>query len=705
MTPFPNKSSPGHTLESVVGAVDSPKIKYEDFLKPGKHFRRSLILVLILMWLFFIFYALLIAGSVTLVYYCVKLSIYLVSNWPNLWVIIGSAGLVTQSIMFFLFFVKFIFSSGDEGMSTIEIRQQAHPLFTEFIGKIAKELSAPSPEKIFLVPELNAAANVQGKFLTLFMPVKHHLLIGMGLINVLNISELKYIIAHELAHFSQKGSKLSIAVYQFNKIIANLVHERDKWDEWLERLMQTWLIFGLFIIIAGYLVLGIRMLLSLAYRIIQKQYLGLSREMEFHADLVAASISGSGVVETSMVKTEFALYCQGYTHDIMSRLIETGKKPENYFKDNQLTLDYIAGIYKLKDAEGDIDTERTSRWLNEIPSRLKYEDLWSSHPSDEERIKYLAKFKLNCRVNKNTPWELIENPADMQKQMTGMIFDNLKEKADAYYSTEEYERLLTTIYVEFKVSEMYRGFYDQRYINPVDLNEVSEEYTMDKGFDQIFNPESRKLVNQLNSNENDLVKLGMIKMKEIDCRFFEFDNVRYKRKEAETIIEKLTTEINGQREKLKKLDEQAFYFHYCQAIKQGQKQPYLEKYKLLVRVLENIFILGEFGERLNEVAAAVDDKKISETAVIRSLGKVESDFRTFLDTVDKTMMMANIEFKDQRKELQDYLENNLGYTRVTYFDALALEKLSDLFSIMYRAYELGYIKRLKELTDFQLTLL
>src|SRR5438270_626474 len=61
------------------------------------------------------------------------------------------------------------------------------------------------------------------------------LLIGMGLVNVLTLSEFKAVLAHEFGHFSQNSMKLHRYVYTANQIIADMVIGRDWLDEMLDR--------------------------------------------------------------------------------------------------------------------------------------------------------------------------------------------------------------------------------------------------------------------------------------------------------------------------------------------------------------------------------------------------------------------------------------------------------------------------------------
>jgi len=71
------------------------------------------------------------------------------------------------------------------------------------------------------------------------LPGRKNLVIGLGLVNRLNLSEFKAVLAHEFGHFSQNSMKLGSYVYTSNRIIGEIVFGRDWLDDLIAGFCQT----------------------------------------------------------------------------------------------------------------------------------------------------------------------------------------------------------------------------------------------------------------------------------------------------------------------------------------------------------------------------------------------------------------------------------------------------------------------------------
>jgi Zn-dependent protease with chaperone function len=87
---------------------------------------------------------------------------------------------------------------------------------------------------VFLNPEVNASAFYEQSLLGLLRPVPKNLLLGLGLVNVLTLSEFKAVLAHEFGHFSQSRMKLGSYVYVANRVLLGLVAGNDGVDNALQ---------------------------------------------------------------------------------------------------------------------------------------------------------------------------------------------------------------------------------------------------------------------------------------------------------------------------------------------------------------------------------------------------------------------------------------------------------------------------------------
>src|SRR5207302_1007977 len=149
------------------------------------------------------------------------------------WPIVKIVGMVVCGT-FFLFLVKGFFKRHPMNKEMhIEITEDEHPILFGFIHQLCEELGAPEPHKVFVSPDVNAAVMPRTSLLNLFVEPKKDLLIGMGLVNCVNLSEFKAVLAHEFGHFSQSAMASSYT-YVASRIIGDLVDGED----WFDRLVN-----------------------------------------------------------------------------------------------------------------------------------------------------------------------------------------------------------------------------------------------------------------------------------------------------------------------------------------------------------------------------------------------------------------------------------------------------------------------------------
>jgi Zn-dependent protease with chaperone function len=153
----------------------------------------------------------------------------------SLFVLIAGIG----STLLALFMVKSLFAFQKGAASQdMELRQKDYPRLFNFLHTIANETGAPKPHRVFLSPRVNAAVFYDISFLSLFVPSKKNLEIGLGLVNTLNMSEFKAVLAHEFGHFAQKSMAVGRWVYIAQQVATQIVNKRDLFDNFLNGLAR-----------------------------------------------------------------------------------------------------------------------------------------------------------------------------------------------------------------------------------------------------------------------------------------------------------------------------------------------------------------------------------------------------------------------------------------------------------------------------------
>ncbi len=397
------------------------------------------------------------------------------------WFLIKVIGIVFSSF-FFLYLVKGFFKSHpmDKEMH-IEITEDEHPVLFKFIEQLCDELGAPLPNKVFVSPDVNAAVMPRTSLINLFVEPKKDLLIGLGLVNSCNLSEFKAVLAHEFGHFSQSAMASSYT-YVASRIIGDLVEGEDWFDRminWSKKQDNAFAVFGH---VVGAPLWITRKILEQCYKIITLQRLAVSREREFHADLVAVSAAGSNAVVHCLLRTDFGHQCFIQALNDLSTAIDH----KLYSNDLYLHQDRASAVVRRKKKELELGLPPAFKSLHEGKNTEVFDaeeeemtdeipPMWRTHPSNSDREKNAKEQFVGAVVDHRSPWVLFDAPAEIKERMTykfyRMVFKIPKntDLADA----AKVQKFIDNEHADTTYDPKYKGAYDDRPLEPGDLGELN----------------------------------------------------------------------------------------------------------------------------------------------------------------------------------------------------------------------------------------
>lgn len=198
-------------------------------------------------------------------------------------------------LILLVFMVKPFFAPRRWRDKRISLVRQNEPTLFAFVDRLCEVLGAPKPARIDVNCELNAGAGFRDGLAGL-LTNKMTLVIGMPLVAGLSLREFAGALAHEFGHFSQGfGMRFTYIIDSVNAWFARLVYERDAWDLWLiavctQRESTLLRIIGH---VARFLVYITRRILWVLLMAGHAISCGMSRQMEYNADLRAARLVGS----------------------------------------------------------------------------------------------------------------------------------------------------------------------------------------------------------------------------------------------------------------------------------------------------------------------------------------------------------------------------------------------------------------------------
>jgi heat shock protein HtpX len=264
------------------------------------------------------------------------------------------------------------------------LTRKGQPRLFAAIEEVARACKQSVPSEVYLIPQVNAWVSQRGGVLGLFS--RRVLGIGLPLMQVVTVSQLRAILAHEFGHYDAGDTLLGPLIYQTRSAIGRTIGAAS----------------GSF--------------LDVPFELYGEMYLSLtqsiSRQQELNADRLACRVAGSravvGVLRT--ISAASPAYIK-YWNAEMAPILEAGFLPPiaegfgRYFAAALADPQFVEGI--------EIEMER------EQPERF------DSHPPDRERIAAAQMFPPgDSPADDPSAITLLDDPQQWERRM-------LRELADA----------------------------------------------------------------------------------------------------------------------------------------------------------------------------------------------------------------------------------------------------------------------------------
>lgn len=345
----------------------------------------------------------------------------------------------------------------------LELRPEDEPALFAFLRRIADEAGAPHPHRVFLTPDVNASVSYDVTLANLIWPTKKNLSIGLGLVNVLTLDELKAVLAQEFGHFAQRSMAVGTWVYIGQQAVGAVVARRGVFDTVLNVLSRVDIRIAWIGWIMRLVVWSVRSLLDTAFRGLLVLERGLSRQMEFQADLVAVSLTGSDSIVHALHRLPAA-------DDACDRALafavgqgRAGMPVADLYAAQTFLLDQLRVI------RDDPHLCRVPPRPTEDPAAHRVFDhalaqpprMWATHPASREREENAKRRYVASTLDERPAWALFADPAATRRRVTAAFYTRaLPELGDKPVAPEEesLERLAQGYGLEC-LKPRYRGVY------------------------------------------------------------------------------------------------------------------------------------------------------------------------------------------------------------------------------------------------------
>jgi Zn-dependent protease with chaperone function len=329
------------------------------------------------------------------------------------------AGFLALFLIKALFFIRRA-STG----ASIEITPAEQPRIFSFLHRLADETGAPRPHRVFVSAGVNACVFFDLTVLNLFFPSRKNLEIGLGLVNVLTLSEFKAVLAHELGHFAQRSMAIGSWVYIARQIAEQIVARRDLLDRFLKGLSRSDIRVAWVGWLLSFIIWSLRLLMDGLLRLVVLAERALSRQMEFQADLVAVSVTGSDELVHALHKIGAADVAWQQTLEFASTEISQSRKTLALHAVQRWVLDRIAIILGRDDWGRVPDSVRANGRHGRVfkAGFAKPPIMWSTHPDNRDREENAKQQYIEGLHDSRSAWELFVDPEPLQSQVAERLY-------------------------------------------------------------------------------------------------------------------------------------------------------------------------------------------------------------------------------------------------------------------------------------------
>ncbi|GGM93294.1 hypothetical protein GCM10010967_28040 [Dyadobacter beijingensis] len=669
-----------------------------DQIKTSDAFRKSTFRASLAIIQFVVIYLLLICGALLLTALCVLGAYTLVSHTFTIFTALMAVAIVCIGGFVLFFLIKFIFTKNVVDRSTLtEITEQDQPELFALIREIVQEVQTDFPKKVYLSPDVNAAVFYDSGFWSMFLPIRKNLQIGMGLVNTVTVSEFKGILAHEFGHFSQRSMKVGSYVYNVNYVIHNMLFDNESFDSTLERWSNVSGYIAVATTGAGWVIKGIKWSLGKAYNIVNLNYLNLSREMEFHADEVAAHVAGSAPLAGALRRFELADYA---LNSAANFYYQKGFDAPNIYPHHAFVLRFLAEKDQLAFQNGLPVVESNQNRYNK--SKLVIADQWASHPSVDDRVQRLLQLNQSPKnEDARQAAELFRKVGEIQEAITQKMFDGVERKPHA--ETEVFEEAFVDFYNVSVFNEIYQGYYDGK--NPVFPEEVSNT-TGDINANELFNEQAVDLVYKEIAIQSDIQTIEGIHEGNYKVKSFDYDGNKYAAGEAAFLLPNLRNELAEVQRLVAENDARIYQFFYEIA---AQQQKQTEHETLIANIKSVNAQNAAFGDLYMEVAGQSSFLTVTTPydeikRCLARLAETENKFKEQLAELQNNPLYSP-KITDQAKEIfEQYIHNEEPYFEKKSYNEHTVQLMFNALNEFISILPLSQFHHKKELLDFQAVL-
>jgi Zn-dependent protease with chaperone function len=570
-------------------------------------------------------------------------------------VLVFKFGGAFAAILVWLFLLKGLFKGRRVERAThVALKEADHPALFAFIRRVYMDTGSPRPRRVYVSPEVNAALIYDTSLLNLFFPPRKDLLIGLGLVNVVNLAEFKAVLAHEFGHFAQRSVGLGSYLYVANRVMSDVIYSRDA----LDCFVDDWSRQDLRIAFPAWGLKGalwlVRKVLSGAFQSLNLLHLSLSRRMEYNADNVAVSVSGSDALIHGLARLGFASESLADAGRSLDAAADHGLFTDDLFHHQTQAASRLRKLRKDERAglPPDLPRDATQKVQVFQPVDDGTPERYRSHPADHMREQNAKRVYVRSLQDDRSPWLLFGDPTELKREVTKQFYRHTLGRLESCdpRAAAEVQRFIDAEHAENTFDPKYYGFYDDRLINPGDLKNVPAQ-PWDRGELTAWlaswpstDLEQQLLAFRERQSEYQLLRGLQTGQYTLKGKTFPFRDRQYTAKDVDKLFAQVDKDLDAHLEAFGRLDRQVFLAHWSLTRHLSSDQGNRREADLLERYRFHMTLKGLFQGMLNEQARLQAILDI----ISKNSQMAEDDFRRVSDALGEIHRTLTVNLEDAK---------------------------------------------------------
>jgi Zn-dependent protease with chaperone function len=574
----------------------SPANVPDTLIEPGPRFHQHVNLVIASLILFFLIYVGMVLGCMILTVVLLRSSLVFVVRVPAVLLVVLAA----------LFLLKNLVRRRS-AMKGNELRLQAedYPRLFQFLKQVCQETGAPFPDEVYINHEVNAAAGSNVSLAGLITAPKLRLILGLGLLNVINLTEFKALLAHEFGHFSQFRQKSAPYVRLAMQIVANIISGRDAIDrglQWAYASEMRRLVAPLY-----WTMYGLNWVLAKAFTLVLRLHFTLAREMEYHADLVAVSVAGSDAVPTLLYKSYWGQEC------LQQAALDLATVRDHDLHSNDIFYHQRCAAHHLRRLRDDpfhgatpplpADRRQTVQIFRDDDGDQA--GMWNDHPSNYDREENAKRCYLRSDFDERSPWILFGDSAEVRARVSRRFYREVLDvsKKTTIQDAKEVQKFIDVEYEEASFAPKFGAYYEQRFLDGfeprewicADIQDLNQLEDLVRNHREIFTDDVRRFAKEMNRHfDEEWLLRGLVERWLILKRKrLEFRGELFTLKSARKLLHQVRAEMNADQQWCAEFNRKIFitYHELAQYLRPAWAAELQQRYQfhfLLIRLWQRI---------------------------------------------------------------------------------------------------------------------